>query len=105
MSVIIGNYVGSKVLLSPSVGFKPANPRPTLGNWQGSRHTHLMLTTALTYCSTDNFLSSILVCDWFIYKLLWKLDTSSKKEMKMIKTQHLLMKKKQKNFKKVHEKT
>ena len=38
-----------------------------------------MLTTALTYCSTDNFLSPILVCDWFIYKLLWKLDTSSKK--------------------------
>ena len=79
MSVIIGNYVGSKTPLSPSVEFKPANPRPTLGNWQGSRHTHLMLTTALTYCSTDNFLSPILVSDWFIYKLLWKLDTSSKK--------------------------
>ena len=33
---------------------------------------NLIFPALITSCSTDSFLSPILVSDWFIYNLLWK---------------------------------
>ena len=46
------------------------------------RNYHILRLT-LTYSSTDNFLSHIMVSDW-----LRKFDTSSRKEMKTIKNKN-----------------
>ena len=54
---------GPKALLSPSVGFEPADPKTTLGNWQGGRLTHLMLITALLHVQPEGTRSLIMWLD------------------------------------------
>ena len=80
-------------------------PRPTLGNWEGGRLTHLMLITALLHIQFHWQLVIYYSGFWLVNNLLWKLDISSRKEMKMTKTQFFFMKsrnthKKKKNVKK-----